>query len=173
MNTRTINHIQNLHPVLRADLTDSLLMLEALDINVVITDSYRSFNVQDSLYELGRTKKGLKVTNAKGGQSFHNYGLAFDVALLDSSGNVDYDLFFDNKGNPSIQLLDVVQVLAIKQFEWGGYWMKKDLPHFQRSYGFSTSELFERTKAMLTDSAGFVLLDKIIDLNNVMNSIKE
>jgi peptidoglycan L-alanyl-D-glutamate endopeptidase CwlK len=31
------------------------------------------------LYAIGRTKPGKKVTKAKGGTSYHNYGLAFDI----------------------------------------------------------------------------------------------
>jgi hypothetical protein len=42
----------------------------------------RTFAEQDALYAQGRTRKGLRVTNAKGGQSYHNYGLAADCALL-------------------------------------------------------------------------------------------
>lgn len=45
------------------------------------TDGYRSIEEQNALYAQGRTKPGNIVTNAKRGQSNHNYGIAFDVAI--------------------------------------------------------------------------------------------
>lgn len=55
------------------------------------TSGFRSWEEQNKLYALGRTVKnhdattakpmGGKVTNAKGGQSYHNFGLAADFAL--------------------------------------------------------------------------------------------
>ena len=55
------------------------------------TSGLRSWEEQDGLYALGRTKKntdatkekpmGGIVTNARGGQSYHNFGLAVDFAL--------------------------------------------------------------------------------------------
>jgi peptidoglycan L-alanyl-D-glutamate endopeptidase CwlK len=55
------------------------------------TSGFRSWEEQNKLYALGRTVKnvdatpekpmGGKVTNAKGGQSFHNHGIAADFAL--------------------------------------------------------------------------------------------
>jgi peptidoglycan L-alanyl-D-glutamate endopeptidase CwlK len=53
------------------------------DIKVICTQSYRSPETQNNLYAQGRTKEGPKVTNAKGGESPHNYlpALAFDVAF--------------------------------------------------------------------------------------------
>ena len=44
--------------------------------------TYRSFDEQNHLYAQGRTKPGKIVTYAKGGQSYHNFGLAFENKLL-------------------------------------------------------------------------------------------
>ena len=46
-----------------------------------VTSGLRSMEEQQSLWEQGRTKPGEIVTNAKPGQSAHNYGRAVDVAL--------------------------------------------------------------------------------------------
>lgn len=49
-----------------------------------ITSGFRSEYEQSKLYAQGRTQPGPKVTNAKWGSSFHNFGLACDlVALVD------------------------------------------------------------------------------------------
>lgn len=50
-------------------------------------DGYRSFERQDELYAQGRTKKGPIITYAKGGRSFHNYGLASDWAYFKPGQN--------------------------------------------------------------------------------------
>jgi hypothetical protein len=43
--------------------------------------AFRSIAEQDALYAKGRTEPGEVVTQAKGGQSPHNHGLAVDVCL--------------------------------------------------------------------------------------------
>lgn len=91
-----------------------------------ITQTYRSNEEQNALYNQGRTTPGTKVTNAKGGQSLHNYfpSLAFDIAFVDGkNGKVDWslDLF---KKFASIICRD-------QNIEWGGNWKSfKDNPHF-------------------------------------------
>ena len=42
---------------------------------------YRSFEVQDELHKIGREFPGKIVTNAKGGESAHNYGCASDWTI--------------------------------------------------------------------------------------------
>ena len=48
----------------------------------IITSTYRDFESQNELYTQGRTKKGAIVTNAKGGQSWHNWKRAIDIVPL-------------------------------------------------------------------------------------------
>lgn len=98
-------------------------------INLRLTDGFRSFEKQDELYEQGRTKPGAIVTNARGGQSYHNYGLAFDV--------VDLELLWDGADWETIG-----EIGKSFGFEWGGDW-GWDKPHFQKTFGKSTSELRE------------------------------
>lgn len=49
-----------------------------------MTQGFRSIAEQDKLYQIGRRgKKGeKKVTNAKGGESKHNFGNAVDFAFI-------------------------------------------------------------------------------------------
>ena len=53
-----------------------------LNIKLRITDGYRSIQEQNTLYAQGRTTPGNIVTHARGGQSLHNYGNAFDVVQM-------------------------------------------------------------------------------------------
>lgn len=99
---------------------------------------YRSWKEQDALYQKGRTTSGKIVTNAKAGDSWHNYGFAFDIVLLvDKDGNGTYesaswetDKDYDNDGHPD--WMEVVKIAKALGFEWGGDWKSfKDKPHFQ------------------------------------------
>jgi peptidoglycan hydrolase-like protein with peptidoglycan-binding domain len=53
--------------------------LTARGMEALITDAFRTFPEQDALFAKGRTKGGKKVTNARGGESNHNYGMAVDL----------------------------------------------------------------------------------------------
>ncbi len=70
---------KRLHPIFRERL---VLLAEGLarrGMQALITDGLRTVAEQDALFAQGRTKPGPKVTNARGGQSNHNYGLAVDM----------------------------------------------------------------------------------------------
>lgn len=64
------------------ELADTLLKI---GIEIRITQGMRSWVEQDRLYAKGRTEPGPKVTNAIGGMSWHNFGLAVDVVPDDIS----------------------------------------------------------------------------------------
>ncbi|MGN7759905.1 M15 family metallopeptidase [Paenibacillus sp. 22594] len=49
----------------------------------MITSDFRSSDEQDRLFRQGREDWGSISTNAGGGQSYHNYGLAIDFAPRD------------------------------------------------------------------------------------------
>ena len=68
-------------------------------INPYIYEGFRSRARQDELYAIGRTAPGKIVTQAKAGQSFHNYGLAFDWVPLRLVEKADgmYEADWDNK----------------------------------------------------------------------------
>ena len=82
---KTIERIQLLHPKLRDEALEMYdEIVEALTGSAACRFAYtlRTFAEQDVLYAQGRSKPGKVVTNAKGGQSYHNYGLAIDIVLL-------------------------------------------------------------------------------------------
>jgi len=65
-------------------------LADLLSFPIIVTQGMRSYAKQDALYALGRTVSGAIVTNAKGGYSMHQFGLAVDVAPLGEHG-VDWD----------------------------------------------------------------------------------
>lgn len=112
--------------------------LKAQGINVVVASGYRSIAEQNALYAQGRTKGGGIVTNAPGGYSFHNYGLAVDVVPLDSKGQPNWNL--------GKAIWDKIGAAGKKQgLEWGdrGY---TDLPHFQLRAGNTPQQLLAEFK---------------------------
>ncbi|MED3562791.1 M15 family metallopeptidase [Bacillus xiapuensis] len=111
-------------------------------ITVVITDGFRSAEDQDQLYQKGRTTAGTIVTNARGGESYHNYGLAVDFALKTSSGNVIWDRNYDGNQNGIPDWNEVVAIAKNLGFQWGGDWAQfKDYPHLQMDFDLTLADL--------------------------------
>lgn len=113
-------------------------------IEVLITDAYRSIAEQNKKYAQGRTTAGKIVTNAKGGSSYHNYGLAFDFCLVDGDG-LPYWIVND-------KWMEVVKIAKELGFEWGGDWTSfKDYPHFQITGGKSCVQLMNGALPFIVD----------------------
>lgn len=91
-------------------------------IQIKILSGLRTYAEQDELYALGRTKPGNKVTNARGGHSNHNFGIAFDIGVFEG-----------NKYLANSAKYKAVGVLGMDMgLEWGGNWKTiVDQPHFQ------------------------------------------
>ncbi|MEH7116058.1 peptidoglycan-binding protein [Neobacillus vireti] len=95
------------------------------NIYICVAQGFRSFAEQNALYAIGRTASGKKVTNAKGGQSNHNFGVAVDLCLFNFEGS---DVIWEV--NPTFK--KVVAAMKAKGFKWGGDWKSfKDYPHFE------------------------------------------
>jgi len=124
----------------------------------------RTFAEQDALYAQGRTKPGAIVTKAKGGQSYHNYGLAVDIVLLvDKDGNgtfetASWDTKSDFDGDKKSDWQEVVAIFKRYGWEWGGDWRFVDAPHFQKTFGRSIVDLQQLHKTDKVDKNGFVLI---------------
>lgn len=131
-----------LHPVVSAKKDELISLAADKGINIVITQDFRSIEEQDKLYAKGRTAGGDIVTNAKGGESYHNFGLAIDFALLSINGAVIWDMNYDGNGNSRADWDEVVEIAKGLGFDWGGDWRSfKDYPHLQYDFGLSIWEL--------------------------------
>jgi peptidoglycan LD-endopeptidase CwlK len=64
---------------------------DLLSFSLLVTQGLRTYAQQDALYQQGRTTPGAVVTNAKAGESMHNFGLAVDVAPSDGAGGIDWN----------------------------------------------------------------------------------
>lgn len=81
--------ITDCHPILQPLVQKFLDYCIRAGLDVLITCTWRSDAEQEALYAQGRTKPGKIVTNARAGQSAHNYtlnglpaALAIDVVPL-------------------------------------------------------------------------------------------
>jgi peptidoglycan L-alanyl-D-glutamate endopeptidase CwlK len=121
-----------LQPIMARKLNRLILAMKILRHPIVLTEGVRTVARQNKLYAQGRTAPGNIVTNAKGGQSLHNYGVAFDVAfLVDGSASWDERL-------PWKLLGKVGKALGL---EWGGDWTQiNDRPHFQYLAGYTLAD---------------------------------
>jgi peptidoglycan L-alanyl-D-glutamate endopeptidase CwlK len=94
----------------------------AISIGIKIISGTRSYDEQNSLYEQGRTKAGRIVTNARGGYSNHNFGIAFDIGVFEGGRYLDESPAYKAVGALGMKL----------GLEWGGNWKSiQDEPHFQ------------------------------------------
>ena len=93
-----------------------------IGITVKVISGTRTYAEQDALYAQGRTKPGSKVTNARGGYSNHNFGIAFDIGIFEGSAYLDESPKYKVVGALGMEL----------GLDWGGNWKTiKDEPHFQ------------------------------------------
>ena len=136
MDTSTKNQIAKLHPSVRNEVTK---IIHECDIalpgraKVRVTQGLRTFAEQDALYQQGRTTAGKKVTNAKAGQSIHNYGFAVDICLIIDGKIASWETSKDWDNDQVADWYECVKIFAKHGWEWGGNWKTfKDLPHFDK-----------------------------------------
>lgn len=141
----TLERIKLIHPDLRDELS---AIYEDICQNLKggafcrFTHTLRTIGEQNELYAKGRTAKGQRVTNAKGGESYHNYGLAVDFVLI-KDGKAVWNRGEDFDGDKIPDWMEVVKIFKKYGWEWGGDFKTfKDYPHFQKSFGKTTKELF-------------------------------
>lgn len=121
-NERSERVIATLLPHVRPYARALFFKAREIDITINVISGTRTFAEQDRLYAKGRTAAGAIVTNARGGFSNHNFGLAFDVGV-----------YSGNRYVPESPLYKAVGALGIELgLEWGGNWKTiVDQPHFQ------------------------------------------
>lgn len=98
-------------------------------IQILITSTYRDFESQAALYAQGRVSPGKRVTNAKPGESFHNWKVAFDFVPIVHGKAVwqDRDLFR--------RCGDIAESVGL---EWAGRWKTfRELAHCQFTDGLT------------------------------------
>jgi peptidoglycan L-alanyl-D-glutamate endopeptidase CwlK len=151
--------LNDLHPTVKALAEDFLYECKQQGLEVQIICTLRDEECQNYLYAKGRTvvgpnpttkrPMGNKVTNARGGESYHNYGLAFDV-LAKRNGKAVWGTKGDGiDQDPTDDMTDDLELwqrigAAGKKvgLEWAGDWVSfKEFPHFQWTGGLTIKDL--------------------------------
>jgi peptidoglycan L-alanyl-D-glutamate endopeptidase CwlK len=123
--------LSDLHPVVAAKARAHVATCKAEGIDILVICTYRDDAEQNRLYAQGRTVPGTKVTNAKAGESFHNYRVAYDVVLMRYGKPV-----WRTTGEDGILWKRVGAIGKALGLEWAGDWVKfKEYPHFQFTGG--------------------------------------
>lgn len=108
--------LDDLQPAFRAKVVQFLSACKAAGIDILVTCTTRTMDEQARLYAQGRTIPGHIVTNAKPGQSAHNYGLAVDIVPL-VDGKPDWAF---NAAHPSLVWAKVGRLGKLAGMDWLG-----------------------------------------------------
>jgi peptidoglycan L-alanyl-D-glutamate endopeptidase CwlK len=125
--------VEDLNPIVAEKCKAFVAACKAQGIDVLITSTYRDAESQTALYAQGRTKPGRVVTNAKAGQSWHNWRCAFDfVPIVNGKAQWNDLKTFERCG----------QIAESCGLEWAGRWTRfKELAHCQYTGGLTLGDL--------------------------------
>jgi len=131
--------LEDLHPKVKKMCEQFITSCAKHNIDVLITSTYRDAESQNTLYAQGRTLPGKKVTNAKAGQSFHNWRVAFDfVPIVNGKAMWSDTALFTKCG-------EIAESVGL---EWAGRWVKfKELAHCQYTGGLKLAD-FQKGKTL-------------------------
>jgi peptidoglycan L-alanyl-D-glutamate endopeptidase CwlK len=131
INSRSLDELL---PPARSRVDAFLASCKENGIDLLVTSTYRDIESQNALYAQGRTTPGNIVTNAKGGQSFHNFRCAVDVVPL-----VNGKAVWDGKDPIWAKVGELGKAAGL---EWAGEWKTfKELAHFQYTGGLTLADL--------------------------------
>lgn len=118
----------------------------AQGIPLRVTSGYRTVAEQDALYAQGRTTSGNKVTNARGGQSYHNFRLAVDLWPVNDRGSVLWKHPSGREWNKTDGIWQDIGRAgrAVGGLRWGGdFTTILDLPHWELPIPLTLAQLRE------------------------------
>jgi peptidoglycan L-alanyl-D-glutamate endopeptidase CwlK len=138
---RTERNIQTLHLKAQEAARACMNALRVAGINARIISGTRTYTEQNALYRKGRFgNPPPKVTKARGGQSNHNFGIAWDIGIFTQNGAyLPESPLYHQAGTTAL-------AAGIIGLEWGGNWTGfVDQPHYQlATTGLSLSQVQQR-----------------------------
>ena len=126
--------LDDLLPVVKRKAEEFRKLCADQGMDILIYCTYRSPEEQNGLYAQGRTKPGKIVTNARGGESFHNYGCAFDFVPLVTGKPAWSDTNLYRKAGVIAESVGL---------EWAGRWTGslRETAHCQYTGGLTLAQL--------------------------------
>lgn len=119
----------SMNPDFVSRINGMIAQLRGEGYDIRVTAGFRTFSEQQKRFEQGRTASGSIVTDLQAGQSWHNYGLAVDIALNDDDGNPvwpeDSSLFWQRLGD----------VALAQGAVWGGAFGHPDHIEYHPDFG--------------------------------------
>ena len=151
-----MSKIDTLHPLIKAEVLELVTHVNTViltgKVKMIVTQGLRTFDEQNKLFA-----QRPKVTNAKGGQSIHNYGLAFDFCLVDG-GRTIWDTVKDFDNDKIADWMEVVKVFKAAGYVWGGDFRSiVDRPHFEKTFGHTWQQLLAIKQSGKTEN-GYVII---------------
>jgi len=143
--SRTETCITTLIPAAQVKAREFMKAVDGRPLTYRIISGTRTYAEQDALFA-----KRPKVTNARGGQSNHNFGIAWDVGIFENGKYYTGDTKKEDKAYVELGALIKANVPGL---EWGGDWKKfTDKPHYQLSTGKSEKQV----RALLENGKAYV-----------------
>lgn len=144
---RTEKNLATLDPLavgtLRQLVSLAMQVAQSEGVVVKVISAHRTWEEQDKLYAKGRTASGSRVTNARGGFSNHNFGIAIDLGVFRGITYLDGS----SQSTDRTLAVQVHKRTAAKakesglNTEWGGDWSSfKDYPHHELKTGMSIKQ---------------------------------
>ena len=138
-----VRDIEALMPAAQAACRLFLKKCKEAGLDIFVTETYRSQERQNALYEQGRSRPGQIVTWTK--NSRHTNRLAWDIAVNPPKSL--YDLTTLNQAGKIAASLGIL---------WGGTWSTPDRPHFEVSQDWKAPEV-------IAVETNYQVLDKVPD----------
>ena len=129
--------IEDLIPRLQDLARQHIKLCADQGIDIIITSTYRDAETQNALYARGRNgNAGSIVTNARAGESWHNFQRAYDVVPVKFGKAVYNTSGIDGKVWQTLGKIG--ESLGL---EWAGRWVSfKEYPHFQLTDGLTFAQ---------------------------------
>jgi peptidoglycan L-alanyl-D-glutamate endopeptidase CwlK len=133
--TQTEKYVATLQPKTQEAARIFLAKVLGAGIKARIISGTRTYAEQEQLYKKGRFGDDPKniVTYSHGGQSNHNFGIAWDIGIFQNDGKyLEESPFY----------IQAAQIGLVGGLEWGGNWRQwQDRPHYQLATGLRIAEV--------------------------------
>lgn len=139
--------LEDLQPEVKAVMISfiSRCEMEIPGLRMIVCCTLRPKEVQDALYLIGRRNIPNEkiVTNCKGGDSYHQYGVAADFFPTIGGKPILFENDGDEVSDPIWQKIGSIGEEC--GLEWAGRWKhNREAPHFQYTGGRTIAQLKEQ-----------------------------